>query len=237
MRKITALLAPCAALLLALASRADDASDLDEVFKKVDEKAKTLTDLKADMRQEKTMAIMERPIVCKGKVSVKKAEKGTRMCWETWDVNTDTDEATCPRRLLVLGDEKKLIDMDLEEKNGEMTDLGKGKFEVQEFLAIGTSLSGLKKSFDIELSAKPTDTKGWELKLTPTSERMKLFIKEMRLEIDPKEWVVSRIFVLEATKDTIEIKLSNYQVNKGVDDALFKVPDDMKLQEVKLNGK
>jgi outer membrane lipoprotein-sorting protein len=89
----------------------------------------------------------------------------------------------------------------------------------------------------VELSGKPAEGKGWELKMTPTSERLKKFIKELRLEIDPKEWIVSRIFVLEATGDTMEIRLSKFVINAGVNEELFKVPADVKLEEVKLEGK
>ena len=237
MRKILFALAPAVSLALLLAARADDPGDLEEVFKKVDAKAETLKDLKAEFRQEKKMKIRKRPLVAKGKISVKKAEAGTRICWESWDIDPDTDKASDPQRLLVLGDEHLLIAWNLEEKTGERTDLGKGKFEVAEFLSIGGSLSGLKKSFSIELIARPAEGKGWELKLTPTSERMKLFIKELRMEIDPKEWIVSRIFALEAGGDTIDIRLSKFEMNAGVDEEVFKVPDGVKLEEVKMDGK
>ncbi len=226
-----------ATLALCLRARADDASDLDDIFKNVDVKAETMKDLKAEFRQEKKMKVMKRPIVGKGTVSVKKTEKGPRICWESWEVDPDTGETSAPQRMLVLGDESKLVSFSTEEKTGEFTDLGKGKFEVQEFLTIGGSLSGMKKSFSVELGGKPAEGKGWELKMTPTSERLKKFIKELRLEIDPKEWIVSRIFVLEATGDTMEIRLSNFVLNAGVKDELFKVPADVKLEEVKLEGK
>ena len=72
---------------------------------------------------------------------------------------------------------------------------------------------------------------------TPTSERLKKFIKELRIEVDPKEWVVSRIFMLEASGDTTDIRLSGFELNAGVDEALYKVPADVKLEEVKLEGK
>ncbi|MEK7466366.1 MAG: outer membrane lipoprotein carrier protein LolA [Planctomycetota bacterium] len=231
------LLAAAALLALLLPARADDAADLDSVFKNVDAKAETLKDLKAAFKQEKTMKVLKRPIVVKGNISVKKAEKGTRICWESWESDPDTGEKSAPQRMLILGDESKLISYSLDEKAGEWTDLGKGKFEVQEFLAIGSSLSGMKKSFGVELAGKPAEGKGWELKLTPTSERLKKFIKELRIEVDPKEWVVSRIFVLEVTGDTIDIRMSGFEMNKGVDETLYKVPADVKLEEVKLEGK
>jgi outer membrane lipoprotein-sorting protein len=237
MRKLLLALAPALSLALFLPSRADDAGDLDEVFKKVDAKAETVKDLKAEFRQEKKMKIRKRPLVAKGKISVKKAEAGTRICWESWDVDPDTDKESAPQRLLVLGDEHLLVSWNLDEKTGERTDLGKGKFEVAEFLSIGGSLSGMKKSFSVELSGHPAEGKGWELKLTPTSDRLKNFIKELRMEIDPKEWVVSRIFVLETRGDTIDIRLSKFEMNAGVDAELFKVPDGVKLEDVKLDGK
>jgi outer membrane lipoprotein carrier protein len=231
------LLASAIALALFLPARADDKSDLDDVFKNVDARAEKLKDLKADFKQEKQLKVMKRPIQIKGKVSVKKTDKGPRICWESWETDPDTGEKSAPQRMLVLGDESKLISYSLDEKAGEWTDLGKGKFEVQEFLAIGSSLSGMKKSFGVELGGRPAEGKGWELKLTPTSERLKKFIKELRIEVDPKEWVVSRIFVLEATGDTIDIRLSGFEVNAGVDEAIYKVPADVKLEEVKLEGK
>lgn len=225
------------ALLLAGPAASDDASDLDDVFRNVDKKAETVKDLKAEFRQEKKMKVMKRPILGKGSVTVKKTEKGPRICWESWEVDPDTGETSAPQRMLVLGDEAKLVTFSTEEKTGEFTDLGKGKFEVQEFLTIGGSLSGMKKSFTVELSGRPAEGKGWELKMTPTSDRLKRFIKEMRMEIDPKDWVVSRIFVLEATGDTMEIRLSKFELNAGVKEELFQVPADVKLEEVKLEGK
>jgi outer membrane lipoprotein-sorting protein len=200
-------LATALVLALFVPAFADDASDLDDVFRNVDAKAEKLKDLKADFTQEKQLKVMKRPILIQGKVSVKKLEKGPRICWESWETDKDTGEKSAPQRMLVLGDESKLISYSVEDKSGEWTDLGKGKFEVQEFLAIGSSLSGMKKSFGVTLGGRPAEGKGWELKLTPTSERLKKFIKELRIEVDPKEWVVSRIFVLEETGDTIDIRL------------------------------
>jgi len=228
------LLAAVAALALWIPARADDAADLADVFKNVDAKAETLKDLKAEFKQEKQLKVMKRPIVIKGNVSVKKTEKGPRICWASWEVDPDTNEKSAPQKMLVLGDESKLISYSIDEKAGEWTDLGKGKFEVQEFLTIGGSLSGMKKSFSVELGGRPAEGKGWELKMTPTSPRLKNFIKELRVEVDPKEWVVSRIFVLEVAGDTIDIRLSGFKLNEGVDDSLYKVPADVKLEEVKL---
>jgi len=226
---------PTALLVLAaaaLASRADDAGDLETVFSKVDAKAETVKDVKAEFTQTKQMKILKRPQLSGGHLSVKKTDGGPRICWESWDVDPDTSEKSLPQRLLILGDTKEMVNWSLEEKTGERTDLGKGKVEVSEFLTIGGSLSGLKNGFTVELAGRPAEGKGWELKLTPTSERLKKFIRELRLEIDPVEWVIVRIFVRDTGDNTTDIRLTSFQVNKGVDEKLYEVPKDVKLTDV-----
>jgi outer membrane lipoprotein-sorting protein len=224
--------------LLLSAALADDApGDLDEVFRQVDANAGRIRDLRAEFRQEKKMKILKRPQVSVGSLSVRKLEAGSRICWESWDLNADSGEKTCPQRLLILGDEKLMITWSLDDRTGERTDLGKGKFEVSEFLTIGGSLSGLKKSFAVELASKPAEGKGWELRLAPTSERLKRLIKEMRLEVDPSAWLVSRIFVLDSGDNTTDIRLTKFSLNEGVDEEVYKVPSDVKLTDVKLDGR
>jgi len=221
--------------LLSLPGAADEgAASLDELFAKVDAKAEGVRDLRAEFRQEKKMKIRRRPLISTGTLSVQKAAAGSRICWESWEVDGESGEKSSPQRLLVLGDEGLLVSWEVETLTGERTDLGKGKLEVSEFLTIGGSLSGLKKSFTVSLKSAPKDGAGYVLALVPHSERLKRLIETMELEIDPKEWVVTRIRVADTAATVTEIFLAKIEVNAGVDAELFRVPADVKLTDVSL---
>lgn len=237
---LPALAVPLFAAFAALAALADGPADpqtplppeLEDVFKNVDAQAEKVQDLKAEFRQTKKMKIRKRPDVVTGNLSVKKTPAGPRICWESWLLNEATGEKLNPQRTLVLADEKLLWSYVVEDNAAEKTDLGKGKFEISEMLTVGGSLSGMRKSFTVSLGAKPAEGKGWVLDFAPTSDRLKRFVKALQLEIDPEEWIVSRVRYVDTADNVTEILLSNFALNGGVDEKLYEIPKDAKITVV-----
>jgi outer membrane lipoprotein-sorting protein len=220
-KQIVAVLAAATALPLAAAKVADPGS-LDEVIKKVQEQQRKTTTLQADFRQEKELALLSKP-----------------------EISTGTFVYSKPNNVLWSYDAPKRVQMLI--ANGTLTtyypDLNKvEKLDVQRFqdrifkyMGATGAIDELARYFDFTFTNKPADPV-YLLDLKPKTGAVAKRVQRIKLWIDKKSYLTTKIEYVEGDGDITRYAFTNIKVNQPVPPAKFvlSLPANVKVEQMKL---
>lgn len=220
-KQIVAVLAAAAALPLAAAKVADPGS-LDEVIKKVQEQQRKTTTLQADFRQEKELALLSKP-----------------------EISTGTFVYSKPNNVLWSYDAPKRVQMLI--ANGTLTtyypDLNKvEKLDVQRFqdrifkyMGATGAIDELARYFDFTFTNKPADPV-YVLDLKPKTGAVAKRVQRIKLWIDKKSYLTTKIEYVEGDGDITRYAFTNIKVNQPVPQTKFvlSLPANVKVEQMKL---
>jgi outer membrane lipoprotein-sorting protein len=195
---------------------------LETVIKKIQDQQKKTQTLQADFRQEKELALLAKPEVSTGRFVF---SKPSNVLW-TYDA---------PKRVhMVIA-------------SGVMTtyypDLGKAervdvkRFEDRIFKYMGASgaIDELARYFDFtftDSAAKPV----YVLDLTPKNRAVSKRVQRIKLWIDKKTYLTTKVEYVEGDGDITRYEFSNVRINETVPPERFAVhvPANVKIEQMKL---
>jgi outer membrane lipoprotein-sorting protein len=212
----------CAFLLGAPAVHAAAPVTLAQVIKHVQELQKKTMTLQADFRQEKELALLARP-----------------------EVSTGTFIYSRPSNVLWTYDAPKRVQMVI--AGGVMTtyypELGKAeridvkRFEDRIFKYMGASgaIDELARYFDFTF----TDSKSkpvYVLDLTPKNRAVSKRVQRIKLWIDKKTYVTTKIEYVEGDGDVTRYEFTNIRINEPVPPSKFalSLPSTVKVEQMKI---
>jgi outer membrane lipoprotein-sorting protein len=209
------------ALPLAAAKVADPGS-LEEVIKKVQEQQRKTTTLQADFRQEKELALLSKP-----------------------EISTGTFVYSKPNNVLWSYDAPKRVQMLI--ANGTLTtyypDLNKvEKLDVQRFqdrifkyMGATGAIDELARYFDFTFTNKPADPV-YVLDLKPKTGAVAKRVQRIKLWIDKKSYLTTKIEYVEGDGDITRYAFTNIKVNQPVPQTKFvlSLPANVKVEQMKL---
>lgn len=206
---------------IALGATAQTAT-LEQVIRKVQETQKKTHSLQADFRQEKELALLAKP-----------------------EVSTGTFLYSRPNNVLWTYSAPKRVQMVI--ANGTLTtyyaDLGRAeridvrKFEDRIFKYMGASgaIDELARYFDFTFSdakSKPV----YVLDLTPKNRAVAKRVKRIKLWIDKKTYLTSKIEYVEGDGDVTRYEFTNLRINEPVPASRFalNLPSNVKVEQMKI---
>jgi outer membrane lipoprotein-sorting protein len=213
----------CAVLALPLAAaKVADPGSLDEVIKKVQEQQRKTTTLQADFRQEKELALLSKP-----------------------EVSTGTFVYSKPNNVLWSYDAPKRVQMLI--ANGTLTtyypDLNKvEKLDVQRFqdrifkyMGATGAIDELARYFDFTFTNKPSEP-AYALDLKPKTGAVSKRVQRIKLWIDKKTYLTTKIEYVEGDGDITRYEFTNIKVNQPIPQGRFvlNLPANVKVEQMKL---
>jgi len=211
-----------AAAATAHAAPPSQTGSLETVIKKVQEAQQKTQTLQAEFRQEKELALLSKP-----------------------EVSTGTFVYSKPNNVLWTYDAPKRVQMVI--AGGVMTtyyqDLGKAeridvkRFEDRIFKYMGASgaIDELARYFDFTF----TDSKSkpvYVLDLTPKNKAVSKRVRRIKLWIDKKTYLTSKIEYVEGDGDITRYEFMNVRINEPVPQSRFALhlPANVKVEQMKV---
>ena len=77
-----------------------------------------------------------------------------------------------------------------------------------------------RKQFNVSMYNNKTE---WIATMVPVTKELKSMFKTIKLHIDPKKGLVSRVVLTEKSNDVTNIYLSNYKTNIKINEQVFNV--------------
>ncbi|MGA7615202.1 MAG: outer membrane lipoprotein carrier protein LolA [Thermoanaerobaculia bacterium] len=196
---------------------------LQTILEQIAARQKTVKTLQADFRQEKEMALLSDA-----------------------EVSTGTFQYARPNKVLWIYDKPKPVTMLI--ANGELTtyfpDLRRAerievkRFEDRIFRYLGASgaIEELTRYFDVTV----VDAKGsseYRLELQPKTAAIARRVKEIKLWIDRKSYLTTKIEYVEGDGDLTRYEFSNIRINAPIADSTFtlNLPPNVRVEQVKIN--
>jgi outer membrane lipoprotein-sorting protein len=222
MSRVVAAAAVAVVVAAAPARAAGPSVTLETVIKKVQEQQKATHTLQADFRQEKELALLAQP-----------------------EVSTGTFIYSRPSNVLWTYTAPKRVQMVI--ANGVMTtyfpELGKAekidvkRFEDRIFKYMGASgaIDELARYFDFTFTdskAKPV----WVLDLTPKTRAVSKRVQRIKIWIDKKTYLTSKIEYVEGDGDVTRYEFTNIRINEPVPPSRFalSLPSSVKVEMMKI---
>jgi outer membrane lipoprotein-sorting protein len=221
MNKIACLLL-CLVWLMPQAS-AQNTNNLDQVFAKIDEVAKTFQSVQANVERTHVTVIVNDKDVSSGKFYYVRQGQQPR-------VRLDL---SAPAQQELLIDKGKLQIYYPTLKQVQEAILGEHQDKVEMFMALGFGQSSrdLKQNFTVSLAGEEMidGKKTTVLELKPKNSNM---FQSVRLWMDPQKWVSVQIKTTEqGSGDYLTIKFSDIRINPRIPESTFdlRLPKDVKV--------
>ena len=172
-----------------------------------DRKAAAVEDLTADFEQQKFTAMLKKPLVSSGKVFV----KGSAMLWDTKSPQTSVLQITADEVRMYYPAEKTIEAYKVEQKLGQLAASPLPRLE------------SLLKYFTFEplpLSEFNETNAGdfLALKLTPTQAELREHVEQVRVLIDTRSGLMSKLEMRDPDGDRTAITFSNAKPNTKLAD-------------------
>ena len=218
---VTAVLAAAMALPLSAAKVADPNS-LEEVIKKVQETQRQTNTLQADFRQEKTLALLAKPEVSTGTFVY---SKPNNVLW-TYDA---------PKRVQMLITNAKMTTHYPELNKAETLDVARFQDRIFKYMGATGAIDELSRYFDFTFTNKPSDP-AYLLDLKPKTGAVAKRVQRIKLWIDKKSYLTSRIEYTEGDGDVTKYEFTHLRVNEPVAQSRFdlKLPANVHVEQMKL---
>ncbi|HEY2323469.1 MAG TPA: outer membrane lipoprotein carrier protein LolA [Thermoanaerobaculia bacterium] len=218
---VTAVLAAALALPLSAAKIADPNS-LEEVIKKVQETQRQTNTLQADFRQEKTLALLAKPEVSTGTFVY---SKPNNVLW-SYDA---------PKRVQMLITNAKMTTYYPELNKAETLDVARFQDRIFKYMGASGAIDELSRYFDFTFTNKPSDP-AFLLDLKPKTGAVAKRVQRIKLWIDKKSYLTTRIEYTEGDGDVTKYEFTHLRVNEPVAQSRFvlNLPANVHVEQMKL---
>jgi len=219
----TILAAFCAVLALPLsAAKVADPGSLDEVIKKVQEQQRKTTTLQADFRQEKELALLSKPEVSSGTFVY---SKPNNVLW-TYDA---------PKRVQMLIANGKLTTFYPELNKAETLDVKRFEDRIFKYMGATGAIDELARYFDFTFTNKPSEPV-YVLDLKPKTGAVAKRVQRIKLWIDKKSYLTTKIEYVEGDGDITRYEFTNIKVNQPIPAGKFvlNLPANVKVETMKI---
>ena len=213
----------CGALAAPLfAAKAADPNSLEEVIKKIQEQQRKTNTLQAEFRQEKTMALLAQPEVSTGMFVYSKPNN------VLWSYDT-------PKRVQMLIAGGVLTTYYPELNKAERVDVKRFEDRIFKYMGATGAIDELSRYFDFTFTNKPSDA-AYLLELKPKTGAVAKRVQRIKLWIDKKSYLTTRIEYVEGDGDTTSYEFSNIRTNQPVEQSRFvlNLPATVKVEQMKL---
>jgi outer membrane lipoprotein-sorting protein len=216
-----AVLAAAMALPLSAAKVADPNS-LEEVIKKVQDAQRKTNTLEADFRQEKTLALLAKPEVSSGTFVY---SKPNNVLW-SYDA---------PKRVTMLITNSKLTTYYPELNKAETLDVARFQDRIFKYMGATGAIDELSRYFDFTFTNKPSDP-AYRLDLKPKTGTVAKRVQNIKLWIDKKTYLTTRIEYTEGDGDVTKYEFTHLRVNEPVAQSRFvlNLPATVHVEQMKL---
>ena len=212
----------CVAAVAAAPLRAAGPVTLETVIKGIQQQQKKTQTLQADFRQEKELALLAKPEVSTGTFVYSKPSN------VLWTYNA-------PKRvqMVIAGGMLTTYYVDL----GKAEQIDVKRFEDRIFRYMGASgaIDELARYFDFTF----TDSKSkpdYALHLTPKNRAVSKRVRSIKLWIDKKTYLTSKIEYIEGDGDITRYAFTNIRINEPVPPSRFALhlPSNVKVEQMKI---
>ncbi|HEX7190806.1 MAG TPA: outer membrane lipoprotein carrier protein LolA [Thermoanaerobaculia bacterium] len=212
-----------AAMALPLsAAKVTDPSSLEEVIKKVQDAQRKTNTLEADFRQEKTLALLAKPEVSTGTFVY---SKPNNVLW-SYDA---------PKRVQMLITNSKLTTYYPELNKAETLDVARFQDRIFKYMGASGAIDELSRYFDFTFTNKPSET-AYLLDLKPKTGAVAKRVQQIKLWIDKKSYLTTRIEYTEGDGDVTKYEFTHLRVNEPVAQSRFvlNLPANVRVEQMKL---
>ena len=216
----------CAALVsatvAATSARAASPVTLDTVIKKVQEQQKKTTTLQADFRQEKELALLSKPEVSTGTFIY---SKPNNVLWTY----------AAPKRVQMVIAGGTLTTYYPELGKAERVDVKRFEDRIFKYMGASGAIDELARYFDFtftDAKSKPVYT----LNLTPKNRAVSKRVRGIKLWIDKKTYLTTKIEYTEGDGDITRYEFTNVRLNEPVPASRFalNLPANVKVEQMKI---
>lgn len=212
----------CAIALTAAPARAAGNATLSEIIKRIQETQKKTTTLQADFRQEKELALMAKPEVSTGTFVY---SKPSNVLW--------TYEA--PKRVQMVIANGLMTTYYADLKKAEQIDVKKFEDRIFKYMGATGAIDELARYFNFTI----TDSKSkpvYVLDLTPKTRAVSKRVQKIKLWIDKKTFLTSKIEYVEGDGDITRYEFTNIRLNQPVPASKFalSLPPSVKVEQMKV---
>ena len=195
---------------------------LEQVIRKVQEQQKKTHTLQADFRQEKELALLAKPEVSTGTFLY---SKPSNVLWTY----------TSPKRVQMVIANGVLTTYYADLNKAEQIDVKKFEDRIFKYMGASGAIEELARYFDFTFSdskSKPVFT----LDLTPKNRAVSKRVKRIKLWIDKKTYLTSKIEYVEGDGDITRYEFTNLRINEPVPHSRFALtlPSNVKVEQMKL---
>ena len=218
---VMAVLAAAMALPLSAAKVADPGS-LEEVIKKVQDTQRKTNTLEAEFRQEKTLALLAKPEVSTGTFVY---SKPNNVLW-SYDA---------PKRVTMLITNAKMTTYYPELNKAETLDVARFQDRIFKYMGATGAIDELSRYFDFTFTNKPSDP-SYLLDLKPKTGAVAKRVKSIKLWIDKKSYLTTKIEYTEGDGDITKYEFTHLRVNEPVAQSRFvlNLPPTVHVEQMKL---
>ena len=211
----------CAVVALTAPARAAGPS-LETVIKKVQEQQQKTQTLQADFRQEKELALLSKPEVATGTFIY---SKPNNVLW-SYDA---------PKRVQMLITSGKLTTYYPELNKAETLDVARFQDRIFKYMGATGAIDELSRYFDFTFTNKPSEA-AYLLDLKPKTGAVAKRVQRIKLWIDKKSYLTTRIEYIEGDGDTTKYEFSHLRVNEPVAQSRFvlNLPPNVHVEQMKL---
>ena len=195
---------------------------LETVIKKIQEQQKKTSTLQADFRQEKELALLAKPEVSTGTFLY---SRPSNVLW-TYDA---------PRRVQMVIADGFLTTYYPDLRKAEKVDVKRFEDRIFKYMGATGAIDELARYFDFTFSdskSKPV----YVLDLTPKNRAVSKRVQRIKLWIDKKTFLTSKIEYVEGDGDITRYEFSNVRINEPVSHSRFALtlPSNVKVEQMKL---
>lgn len=204
------------------AARKADPNSLEEVVKKVQQVQKTTKTLQADFRQEKELALLSKPEVSTGTFTF---SRPSNVLW-VYDA---------PKRVQMLIANGTLTTYYPDLRKAEQIDVKRFQDRIFKYMGATGAIDELSQYFDftfVDNAASAT----WTLDLNPKNRVIAKRVKHIKLSIDKKTYLTTKIEYTEGDGDITRYEFTNLKINQPVAQTRFtlQLPPTVRVEQMKL---
>jgi outer membrane lipoprotein-sorting protein len=195
---------------------------LESVVKKIQEQQKKTTTLQATFRQEKELALLSKPEVSTGTFVY---SKPNNVLW-TYDQ---------PKRVTMLIANGQLTTYFPDLARAERIDVKRFEDRIFKYMGATGAIDELAKYFDFTFTDSPKSDR-YALDLTPKNKAVTRRVRRIKIWIDKKTFLTSKIEYVEGDGDITRYEFTNVRVNEPVPQSRFalSLPANVKVEQMKL---
>jgi outer membrane lipoprotein carrier protein len=212
----------CAIALAAASAHAAGPVTLESVVKKVQEQQRKTTSLQAQFRQEKELALLARPEVSTGSFLY---SKPNNVLW-----NYDAPKRV---QMVIAGGTMTTYYPDL--AKAEKIDVKRFEDRIFKYMGASGAIEDLARYFDFTFTDSPSKPV-YVLDLKPKTRAVAKRVKAIKIWIDKKSYLTSKIEYVEGDGDVTRYEFTNIRINEPVPASRFALtlPPSVKVEQMKI---